>query len=110
MFFCIDEPEIHLHPTIIDRLVGVLLEIADTEDKQFLISTHSEHFINSLLTKVATKEVSYEDIKVYYLHKDQKETVIDNQAINAHGQIQGGLKNFYTTELNNMEAFFKITE
>jgi len=66
-FICIDEPEIHLHPTIIDKLVSVLIEIAEQEDKQFLVSTHSEHFISSLLTSVVKKEIKSENVKVYYL-------------------------------------------
>ena len=56
-FICIDEPEIHLHPTIIDKLVSVLIEKAENEDKQFLVSTYSEHFINSLLKNVVDKKI-----------------------------------------------------
>lgn len=107
---CIDEPEIHLHPTIIDKLVSVLIEIAENEGKQFLVSTHSEHFIKSLLAKVSKKEIQSEDVKVYYLYKDKKDTKIENQEVNDKGQIKGGLKNFYAAELDNMATFFKITE
>ena len=109
-FICIDEPEIHLHPTIIDKLVAVLIEMAEHEDKQFLVSTHSEHFINSLLKNIVEKEISNEDVKVYYLKKTRKETHTEFQEINTDGQIKGGLKNFYETELNNMKTFFKITD
>ena len=109
-FICIDEPEIHLHPTIIDKLVAVLIEMAEHEDKQFLVSTHSEHFINSLLKNVVEKKINNEEVKVYYLNKTRKETNIEFQEINTDGQIKGGLKNFYETELNNMKTFFKITD
>jgi predicted ATPase len=109
-FICIDEPEIHLHPSIIDRLVTTLIEIAEKEGKQFLVSTHSEHFISSLLARVADGKMAHSDVQVYYLTKDHKETVIENQPVNEQGQIQGGLKNFYTAELTNMQSFFKITD
>ena len=109
-FICIDEPEIHLHPTIIDKLVAVLIEMSQHEDKQFLVSTHSEYFINSLLKNVIEKEIDNEDVKVYYLNKTRKETNIEFQEINTDGQIRGGLKNFYETELNSMKTFFKITD
>lgn len=109
-FICIDEPEIHLHPTIIDKLVSVLIEMAEHEDKQFLVSTHSEHFINSLLKSVVDGKIKNEEIKVYYLNKTRKETKTEFQEINADGQIKGGLKNFYQTELNNLKTFFKITD
>ena len=109
-FICIDEPEIHLHPSIIDKLVSVMIEIAEDEGKQFLVSTHSEHFITSLLNSVVKKEINNDDVKVYYLTKDGKETKVEEQAINEDGQIEGGLKNFYTSELDNLKTLFKITE
>ncbi len=109
-FICIDEPEIHLHPTIIDKLVSVLIEMAEHEDKQFLVSTHSEHFINSLLKNVVETKIKNQEVKIYYLNKTRKETNMEFQEINSDGQIKGGLKNFYDTELNNLKAFFKITD
>lgn len=109
-FICIDEPEIHLHPTIIDKLVAVLIEMAENEDKQFLVSTHSEHFINSLLKNVIEGKIQNEEVKVYYLNKTRKETNTEFQEINSDGQIKGGLKNFYDAELTNIKSFFKITD
>lgn len=109
-FICIDEPEIHLHPTIIDKLVSVLIEMAEHEGKQFLVSTHSEHFINSLLKNVVEKKIKNQEVKIYYLNKTRKETNTEFQELNPDGQIKGGLKNFYDTELNNLKAFFKITD
>jgi len=109
-FICIDEPEIHLHPTIIDKLVSVLIEMAEHEDKQFLISTHSEHFISSLLKNVVKGNIKNDDVKLYYLNKTRKETYIEFQEINSDGQIKGGLKNFYDTEINNLKTFIKITD
>ncbi|MFH1004467.1 MAG: AAA family ATPase [Bacteroidota bacterium] len=109
-FICIDEPEIHLHPTIIDKLVSVLIEMAENEDKQFLVSTHSEHFITSLLSNVVNGKIKNEEVRVYYLNKTRKETTTEYQEINTDGQIKGGLKNFYQTELDNLSTFFKITD
>jgi len=109
-FICIDEPEIHLHPSIINKLVSVMVEIAEQEGKQFLVSTHSEHFITALLNSVIKKESGNEDIKVYYLTKEGKETKAEEQAINKYGQIEGGLKNFYAAELDNLKTLFKIAE
>jgi predicted ATPase len=109
-FICIDEPEIHLHPTIIDKLVAVLIEVAEKENKQFLVSTHSEHFVNAILKKVVEQRIGHDDVKVYYLDKKGKDTTVELQEINADGQIRGGLKNFYATELDNLKTFFKITD
>ena len=109
-FICIDEPEIHLHPSVISKLVGVLVEIAEKEGKQFLISTHSEHFITALLKHTHQKDISNEDVKVYYLKKEGQKTVFEHQAINEKGQIEGGLAYFYATELEDLKVLFNITD
>ncbi len=110
-FICIDEPEIHLHPSIIDKLVNVLIDIANERGKQFLISTHIEHFINALLSAVIKKRIAPDEVKVYHLTKDDWDTKAELQPINEHGQIGGvGLSQFYAAELAAWGTFFKIDE
>ena len=109
-FICIDEPEIHLHPSIITKLVDALVEIAYEENKQFLISTHNEHLMSCLLASVSDKKLKPDDLKVYYLTKDGKKTTVEHQVVNEHGQISGGLKNFYEAELENLAKLFNIIE
>ena len=106
-FICIDEPEIHLHPTIITKLVAALIEIADKENKQFLVSTHSEQFVIALMHQVADEKLKPEEVNVFYLDKNGKETKIEQQKINRKGQIDGGLMNFYGEELKDLESFFQ---
>ena len=107
-FICIDEPEIHLHPTYISRLAEVLVEIAENESKQFLLSTHSEHLVSSLLNLLISKKLAPEDLKIFYCSKPKKETQIELQAVNEKGQIEGGFKSFIDAELQTTKAFFKI--
>jgi predicted ATPase len=105
---CIEESEIHLHPELMDKLINVFIEIAKEEDKNFLISTHSEHIVLSLLNKVSQKKINPEDIRIYYLCKDGKKTRIEKQEVNDKGQIKGGLKSFYETELKETKEFFNL--
>lgn len=108
-FICIDEPEIHLHPSIIDKLVNVLIDIANERGKQFLISTHSEHFINALLSAVIKKRIAPDEVKVYHLTKEGWDTKAELQPINEDGQIGGvGLSQFYAAELAHWSTFFKL--
>lgn len=107
---CIEELEIHLHPELMDKLIDVFIEIVKNENKNFIISTHSEHIVLSLLNKVAKKKIHPDDIRIYYLSKEGKETKIEKQEVNEKGQVSGGLKGFYETELKEVREFFDISE
>ncbi len=107
---CIEESEIHLHPELMDKFIQVLIEIAKDENKNFIITTHSEHIVSSLLNSVSKKRLKSEDLRVLYLHKDKKRSTIENQQINDKGQIEGGLKSFYETELEEIKGFFQVKQ
>jgi len=108
---CIDEPEIHLHPSIINRFVASLVEISNNEEKQFVLSTHSEQFLAALLRQVSEGKLVPEDLCVYYLTKDKKGTTqFERQAVNAYGQIKGGYKSFLDAEMDNLQSLFQLSE
>ncbi len=107
-FICIDEPEIHMHPTMIGKLVDQLVDIVNHQEKQLLFSTHSEHFITSLLANVSEGKIKPEDVMVYYLQNINGETVFEHQKINEMGQIEGGLQSFYVEPFKNFERIFKL--
>lgn len=109
-FICIDEPEIHLHPSMVRKLAAAFCDIAEKEGKQFLISTHSEHFVQALMNQVAEGKMSPDDVKVYYLERQGAETTIEAQPINEKGQIAGGLSHFYESELADLQSFFKLVD
>ena len=106
---CIEESEIHLHPELMDKLVDIFVRISQEEEKNFIISTHSEHIVLSLLNQVAKNKIKPEDVCVYYLSKEGKETKIERQEVNEKGQIKGGLKGFYETELKQIKDFFSVS-
>ncbi|MFN0035736.1 MAG: AAA family ATPase [Saprospiraceae bacterium] len=106
---CIDEPEIHLHPSLIEQFVRVLVEIAEKENKQFIFSTHSEHWLLSLLAEVNDGKLAADDLKVYYLQKNDQETNVEQQQVMPNGQLEGGLKNFMESQMRLAERFFDTT-
>jgi predicted ATPase len=102
---CIEELEIHLHPELMDRVMEALIDISIEENKQFVISTHSEHIVSSALTHVSQKRIRPEDVRLFYIHKDKKNTSIELQDVNEKGQVKGGLRSFYENGLRNIRDF-----
>ncbi len=109
---CIDEPEIHLHPSMIRKLAGAFVAAStdSQEMKQFLVSTHSEHFVQALLTNVAQRKIKPEDVKIYHLTMTENGTKIEAQKVNEKGQVEGGLSHFYEAELSDLKSMFKLVD
>ncbi len=106
-FIFIEEPETHLHPSAIDKLVDVFIEIIKTENKQICISTHSEVLVSSLLTKVSQGKIDVNDVIAYF--SDNKDsTTLKRQEIKNNGSIEGGLASFMQTELENLKSILNI--
>ena len=58
----IEEPEIHLHPSIVRELAIALAEIAVENNRRLIVSTHSETFVVALLSQIAAGKINVEDV------------------------------------------------
>lgn len=106
----IEEPEIHLHPSAQNKLAQIFAEIAKEEKKTLLIETHSEIMVSSLLSLVADKYISPQDIKCYFVTKPQRESIIQEQKIRENGQIEGGLISFMEEEIKPVKRILGVKE
>ena len=100
----IEEPEIHLHPRSQAKLVDVLVDIVKKENKQLIITTHSEHILLRFLMAVAKKLIKPEDLSVYYFNKNRW-TKAERLSVNKYGQIEEGLKGFFEFEIGQLEEY-----
>jgi predicted ATPase len=104
-FVCVEEPEINLHPTSVRKLAQAISRMVREEEKQFLISTHSETLVLALLSQVAKHEIEPEDLACYLATKTKRMTQFERQEVNDKGQIEGGLKSFMEAELEDLKIF-----
>ena len=81
----IEEPEIHLHPKAQAELAEVLTEVALEEDKQVIMTTHSEHITGRLLTLVAEGKLAPDDVAIYAFEKDTKGVCTAKDLENQYG-------------------------
>jgi hypothetical protein len=105
---CIEEPEIHLHPSAQRKLAQALVDIAQNENKHFIITTHSETFLMALLAEVARGRLAPKQLACYWAVKKGKEAQFERQQVNERGQIKGGLASFMEGELEDLKAFFGL--
>ena len=102
----IEEPEIHLHPSMIRKLVHTMADITSNKDKRIIVSTHSETFVLSLLAQIAEGKVGVDDVSFIFAEKEDGESIFTKQEASQDGQIQGGLRSFIEAELEDMAVLF----
>lgn len=69
IIYCIDEPELSLHPQWQRRLFEFL--VSETAEKQIILATHSPYFISSnYLSKIIKLESTDKSVKTYSLSDD----------------------------------------
>ena len=105
----IEEPEIHLHPSMVRKLVHSFVDIVSNSDRRFVISTHSETFVVALLAQIAAGKIGVDDVSFLLAEKENGESKFTKQEATADGQIQGGLESFIAAELEDMAVFFDVT-
>ena len=102
----IEEPEIHLHPKAQAELAEVLADVAKSHDKQLIITTHSEHFAGRLLTMVAEKQLTPDELAIFSFEKDEKGECSSSEIeVLPDGRVKGGLKDFFQNELDEVNRY-----
>jgi energy-coupling factor transporter ATP-binding protein EcfA2 len=107
----IEEPEIHLHPRAQAGLASVLAEEAVDENKQLIMTTHSEHVIGRLLTMVAEDGLSRDNLAIYAFEKDEEGVCTARELeVTADGRVKGGIKDFFETDLDELDRYIKALQ
>jgi len=104
----IEEPEVHLHPTALRNLARQMCSIVKEENKQIILTTHSELFVSSILTAVAEGAISPDEIRCYLCSKDGRITTFQLQEVQPNGQIEGGLTSFIEAEVEDLRKLLQL--
>ena len=112
----IQQPETHIHPRLQAELASILARAcAKTKksfsrylddnrgSKNFIIETHSETILLRLLKEIRNGNFKKEDLKVFYVDKDQNGSEIIEMDISEDGElISQWPEGFFSTELDEM--------
>ncbi len=102
---CIEEPENHLHPKAQYQLSKLFANIAKQQEKQLVITTHSEHIVFGLLNMVAKKELKNDELAIYYFENKYRKAEVKKLEINEFGQVKGGLPGFFEAAVEGLLEF-----
>ncbi|WP_167481880.1 ATP-binding protein [Thermus caldilimi] len=104
----VEEPEVHLHPSLVRRLARELARIALEEGKRFVLSTHSEALVSAFLGLVAEGTLPPEALVCYLAGKEAGETRFQPQRVTPDGRVEGGLLSFLEGELEDLRTLLSV--
>lgn len=83
----VEQPEIHLHPSaqadLADLFIGNI-----KENRQFIIETHSEHFVLRLRRRIAEGKIKPEKIGIFFVEKKGGLTRIQKLNLKPNGHFE----------------------
>ena len=104
-----EQPEIHLHPSVQSGLADVMLNVAEARNVQVIVESHSEHLMRRLQRRVAEEEASSEDVKLYFVSMNRGVAQAGDLALNQWGEIENWPDNFFGDELGEVAAISKAS-
>lgn len=90
----VEQPEIHLHPSaqadLADLFIGNI-----TGRRQFIIETHSEHFVLRLRRRIAEGKIKPEKIGIFFVEKKRGPTRIRKLNLKSNGHFEAWPTGFF---------------
>lgn len=105
-----EQPEIHLHPRVQADLADLFVDAiraregSAARDCQFIIESHSEHFLRRLQRRIAEGELPNENAALYFVHAEGAQARIEELDVDRFGNIKNWPENFFGDEMADLVA------
>jgi predicted ATPase len=105
-----EQPEIHLHPRVQSQLADLFIDaIRAREDGeprgcQFIVESHSEHFLRRLQRRIAEEEVSADDTALYFVHTERDRARLETLDMDMFGNIKNWPDGVFGDEMEDLVA------
>jgi len=95
----LEQPEIHLHPSVQAALADVFIDAAQKRSLQIILESHSEHLLHRLQRRVAEGPdnggISNEMAKLYFCALDGGEAKLTPLKLDLYGKIDNWPEDFF---------------
>jgi predicted ATPase len=100
----LEQPEIHLHPKVQAGLADVFIDAIRTMNIQIIVESHSEHFLQRLLRRVAEDDFATDDAALYFCTNPGGGSTIERLNVDMFGAIRNWPPDFFGDPLGESIA------
>lgn len=103
-----EQPEIHLHPQVQKVLADLFIEALQSREEgrdrslQLLVESHSEHFLNRLLRRIAEGRIDRGSVAIYFCRPGANGSSIEELEISEEGGIRNWPENFFGDDMEDI--------
>lgn len=102
----LEQPEIHLHPSVQAGLADVFIDAIKVRKIQILLESHSEHLLRRLQRRIAERAEDFaaNDVALYFCDYQDGESILLTLEVDQLGNIRNWPRDFFGDELGEMAA------
>ena len=103
----LEQPEIHLHPTVQAGLADVFIDAIKTRNVQIIIESHSEHLLRRLQRRISEQQISNDETALYFCEMRDGSSKLKHLEVDLYGHIENWPDGFFGDEFEEMAAMVK---
>lgn len=106
----IEQPELHLHPRVQAELADLFIAAIQARERgadrsvQFIVESHSEHFLQRLQRRVAEGVLNVDDVAMYFCEPGPTGSRIRQLRLDLFGEIENWPENFFGNPMDDISA------
>lgn len=105
----LEQPEIHLHPSVQSGLADVFIDVAKTRNVQIIVESHSEHLLTRLQRRIAEGEGkrrgwSEEKTALYFCETNGGASRLVSLDVDLYGNIRNWPEDFFGDRFEEIAA------
>ena len=105
----LEQPEIHLHPSVQSGLADVMLAAVKRRSIQVIVESHSEHLLRRLQRRAAESDIASSDLRLSFVSSVHGAANLNDMALNEFGEIENWPDHFFGDEMGEIAAITKAS-
>lgn len=106
----LEQPEIHLHPTVQAGLADVFIDAIKNRKVQIIIESHSEHLLRRLQRRISEESIPADNAALYFCETADGLSKIRNLELTLFGDITNWPEGFFGDEMGEIAAMAKAKQ